>query len=76
MTTTLVFTLPYFNKLFVIESNTSGAGIRVVLMQKSHPIAYTSKVFSISYLSLSVYDKEMLVIVHIVIKWRPYLIDQ
>lgn len=43
-------------------------------MQEGYPIAYTSKVIFLFYLSLSIYDKEMLAIVHAITKWRPYLI--
>ncbi|CAL9124506.1 unnamed protein product [Musa textilis] len=71
MTTAPVLTLPDFNKLFVTESDVSRAGIGAVLMQDGYPIAYTSKALFLSHLSLFVYDKGMLVIVHAVTKWRP-----
>lgn len=39
-----------------------------------HPIAFLSKVLAQRHLALSVYDKEMLVVVIAVEHWRPYLL--
>ena len=74
MTSTPVLALPDFNKLFVIEFDTSRASIGAVLMQEGRPIIYASKALSSSHLSLSIYDKEILAIVHVVTKLRAYLI--
>jgi hypothetical protein len=76
MTTTPVLALPDFNKMFILECDASGLGIGAVLMQEGRPIAFTSKALSPLHLSLSVYDKEMLAIIHAVAKWRPYLIGR
>ena len=76
MMTTLVLTLLDFGKTFVIEADASGVEIGAILMQDGHPLAYTSKVLSPSHLKMTIYDKEMLAIVHAVTKWRPYLIER
>ena len=68
MTTTLVLALPDFGKNFVIEANAFGVRIGAVLMQDDLPLAYTSKTISHSYLKMTIYDKEMFMIVHAVTK--------
>ncbi|XP_077219753.1 uncharacterized protein LOC143853943 [Tasmannia lanceolata] len=54
----------------------SGIGIGGVLIQESHPLAFISNALSPRHQELSVYDKEMMVIVLAVTKWRPYLIGR
>lgn len=72
--TTLVLALPDFSKDFTIECNASDVGVGAVLPQGGHPIAFLSKVLSKKYLPLSVYDKEMMVVVIALEHWRPYLL--
>ena len=51
-----------------METNTSGVGIGVVLMQNGHHLAFISKALSPKHQALSVYEKELLVIVYTVTK--------
>jgi hypothetical protein len=72
MTSASVLALPNFNKLFVVETDTSKAGIGAVLMQEGHLIAFISKSLGPKQQSLSVYESEMMVIIHGVNKWKHY----
>ena len=61
-----VLALPDVTKTFVVETNVSGYGIRVILMQEGHLIAFISKALSPWHAALSVYDRELLAIVQAV----------
>lgn len=47
---------------FTLDTDASSRGIGVVLMQKSHPIAYISRMLSPKIQFLSMYEREMLAI--------------
>jgi hypothetical protein len=73
MTQPPVLSLPNLNKTFVVETDASGSGIGVVLMQEGHPISFISKSLGPQQQALSTYEREMLAILHAVTKWRHYL---
>ena len=69
-----VLSLPYFSKPFVLECDALGVGIVVVLMQDRNPIAFESKKLQPDERLYSIYDKEMLAIMHALAKFRKYLV--
>ena len=70
MTTCPLLALPDFSKPFELQRDASGEGIGVVLMQDKHPIAFESRKLCGPERSFSIYDKEMLAIMHALAKFR------
>ena len=66
MCTTLVLCLPDFTKTFNLECDALGRGIEVVLMKERIPLAFTRNQLSECHLGQSIYEKEMLAILHAV----------
>jgi hypothetical protein len=52
----------------------SGTSLGAVLTKDGRHVAFTSKVLSGCNLGISTYEKEMMVILHAVHSWRPYLL--
>jgi hypothetical protein len=74
MSTCLVLSLPDFSQPFILECDASGARVGAVLMQNRHPIAYGSRKLRGPELLYTIYDKEMLAIMHALSKFRQYLV--
>ena len=66
--------LPNFANAFVVECDASRSRVGGVLMQERQPIVFFSQALQGRNLLLSTYDKEMLALVLVVQKWRPYLL--
>jgi hypothetical protein len=69
-----VLALPDFSQPFTVECDASGVGVGAVLSQEGHPIAFESRKLLPHELSYSIYDKEMLAIMHALAKFRQYLV--
>jgi hypothetical protein len=74
MGTCPVLALPDFTLPFVLECDASGEGIGAVLMQEGHPIVFESWNIIQPERLYSIYDKEMLAIMHALTKFRQYLV--
>jgi hypothetical protein len=74
MGTCPMLALPDFTLPFVLECDAFGEGIGVVLMQGGHPIVFESRKLSQPERLYSIYDKEMLAIMHALTKFRQYLV--
>lgn len=73
LTSSPVLALPEFGKDFVIETDASNTGIGAVLMQDNHPICYINRALGPRHQALSVYEKELMAVVHAVQAWSSYL---
>lgn len=67
-----VLALPDYSQPFILETNASGNGLGVVLMQNGRPIAYLSKTIGPKAADLSTYDKEAMAILEALKKWKQY----
>ncbi|RDX79553.1 Retrovirus-related Pol polyprotein, partial [Mucuna pruriens] len=71
-----ILTLPNFIKSFDFESYASNIGIRVVLLQERHPIAFFSEKLKVVHLNYSTYDKEFYACVRALYVWQHYMLPK
>lgn len=74
--TTPFLRMPDFTIPFTLETDASGFGLGAVLLQQEHPIAYFSKALGQRARLKSIYEKELIVIVLAVQRWRHYLLGR
>ena len=69
-----VLALPDFTQKFIRETDASGCGIRSLLSQKGHPIAFFSKKLSPRLQKQGAYVRELYAITESLAKFRHYLL--
>jgi hypothetical protein len=69
-----VLALPNFSLPFILETDASGSGIGVVLMQQGRPIAFYSQALGPKASAQSTYHKEALAILQALKKWKHYIL--
>ena len=74
MSSFLVLALLDFTQPFVLECDTSGEDIGVVLMKNKHPIEFERRNFQPHEIHYSIYEKDMLSIMHALSKFQQYLV--
>ena len=70
----LILALLDFSKPFVLECDPSGEGIGMVLKQGQHPIYFESRKLQPHEIIYSIYEKEMLAIMHSLINFKQYMV--
>lgn len=73
MITTPVLVLPDYTIPFILETDASALGVRVVLMQQGRPVTFMSKGLSPKNQGLSTYENEILSIILATQKCYAYL---
>ena len=74
MCTIRVLVVTDFSKNFVLECDAYRKGLGVVLLQDGNPSTFTSKWLCDRNLGKSTYEKEIMVILHLIDTWKPYLL--
>ena len=74
LTSSPVLALPNFTQPFTLETDASGIGIAVVLLQQAHPVAYYSKKLFARQQKQSAYARELYAITQAIAKFRHYLL--
>ena len=73
MTLLPIFIVPNFSKPFVVETDASSKGLGVVLLQKERVVKFLSQGLFDKAQNKFMYERELMVVVMVVQKWRHYL---
>lgn len=71
-----ILIVPYFSKVFTVETDTFNKGLRAILLQEGRPVSFHSQTLSARTQYKSVYERELMAIVTTVQKWRHYLMGR
>jgi len=58
-----ILAIPYFSKVFILETDVSGIGLGAMLLQEEKPLAFWSKALSDRAPLKLVYERELMVVV-------------
>ncbi|KAA3476892.1 polyprotein [Gossypium australe] len=61
---------------FTVDTNACATEIGAMLQQQGRPVAYFSKALGVRHQALSIYEKEILVVLLAVRKWHAYLVGR
>jgi len=76
MTSIPVLVVTNFNKSFMVKTNASSQGLGAMLMQEGHLVVYMSQTLLERNLNKIVYEKELMVVIMAVQRWRHYLMKK
>ncbi|MCO5561295.1 hypothetical protein L7F22_014916 [Adiantum nelumboides] len=74
LTSQPVLVLPDLSKPFEVQCDACGDCLGAVLLQEGHAIAYESRRLSSDEQILSIYEKELLAVLHALDSWKHYLL--
>jgi hypothetical protein len=76
LSTALILVMPNMEKPFSIYCDVSGQGLRCVVMQDGHVVAYASRQLRKHEAHYPTHDLELAAVVHALKIWRHYLMEK